>query len=469
MATTAIWDVKGWLGKVLIYAENPNKTDNPEFYHDDKSSQNELEGLSDVINYAMRDSATQSEDLKQQFVSGINCFQNTARQEMMAVKKHFGKEDGTVAFHGYQSFAEGEVTPELAHEIGIKLANELWGDRFQVIVATHLDKANHLHNHFVLNSVSFKDGLRYNDCKKTYMLMRQTSDRLCKEYGLSVINHPERGKSKHYAEWKAEKVGQPTWRGIIKKDIDEIIAASMTDKQFFFKLREKGYSIKQGKDITIKSPGKQRGIKLKRNFGDDYSYQAICQRILNNSCPVKNNIKYKTNVRPMRFKGTFTHKRSFKGFRALYIQYCFKLGILPKDKQISPARLHFLLKEDLLKLDNINKETKLLCINKIETTQELFSFQDSQKNKLNEHLDKRHRLKNKLRTKGVSDEEKTMIKSQITEINKEIKTLREEVVLCDNIASRSEVIKEKLKIIHEDERKEEKTHEHIRRSSRSNS
>ena len=239
MATTAIWDVKGWLGKILIYAENPEKTDNPEFYQNETSSSEEVQGLSDVIDYAMRDSATKSEELKQQFVSGINCFPNTARQEMLAVKKQYGKEDGNIAYHGYQSFAEGEVTPELAHKIGVKMANELWGERFQVIVATHLDKANHLHNHFVINSVSFKDGLKYNDCTKSYMLMRKTSDRLCKEYGLSVIDNPKRGKAKHYGEWKAEQDGRPTWRGIIKQDIDEIIATSFTDKQFFYKLKEK--------------------------------------------------------------------------------------------------------------------------------------------------------------------------------------------------------------------------------------
>lgn len=80
---------------------------------------------------------------------------------MMAVKKRYGKEDGIVVFHGYQSFAEGEVTPDMAHEIGVRLAEELWGERFQVLIATHLDKANHIHNHFVLNSFSFLDGRRY--------------------------------------------------------------------------------------------------------------------------------------------------------------------------------------------------------------------------------------------------------------------------------------------------------------------
>ena len=110
--------------------------------------------LSDVIRYAVNSEKTQqaeNEDctVVHRFVSGINCSPATARDEMLAVKKRFGKENGTVAYHGYQSFAPGEVTPETAHEIGMKLAARLWGDRYQVIVATHLDKENHLHNHFV--------------------------------------------------------------------------------------------------------------------------------------------------------------------------------------------------------------------------------------------------------------------------------------------------------------------------------
>ena len=129
--------------------------------------------LSDVIRYAVNSEKTQqaeNEDctVVHRFVSGINCSPATARDEMLAVKKRFGKENGTVAYHGYQSFAPGEVTPETAHEIGMKLAARLWGDRYQVIVATHLDKENHLHNHFVLNTVSFVDGIKYHRTKKDY-------------------------------------------------------------------------------------------------------------------------------------------------------------------------------------------------------------------------------------------------------------------------------------------------------------
>ena len=154
MATTSIWRVKGWLGKVVVYVENPDKTTNPKFFTDKDMAEQDGQELSDVIRYAVNSRKTQKADnedcaVVHRFVSGINCSPSTARDEMLAVKKRFGKEDGTVAYHGYQSFAPGEATPELAHEIGVKLATRLWGDRYQVIVATHLDKENHLHNHFV--------------------------------------------------------------------------------------------------------------------------------------------------------------------------------------------------------------------------------------------------------------------------------------------------------------------------------
>lgn len=465
MATTSIWDVKGWLGKIVIYVENPEKTENPDFYEKQDMNDKGTEALQDVIGYAMREEATSSEELTEQFVSGINCSIHTARTEMLAVKKRYGKEDGIVAFHGYQSFAENEVTPKLAHEIGMKLANELWGERFQVIVATHLDKQKHIHNHFVLNSVSFRDGYRYNDCTKTYMQMRKASDRICKEYGLSVIENPRRGKAKQYGEWKAEQEGRPTWRNLIKSDVDEVIQQSMTDKQFFYLLRQKGYTLKQGKDITVRPQGKERGIKLARNLGEEYTYDAICKRILANDHRKLADKKPKQKATVLRFHGSLKKQRSFKGLRGLYLSYCFKLGILPKDKQVSNARLHFLLREDLAKLETINKETRLLCVHKIETSQQLFSYQSKQEEMMKSLVDERKHLRYRLRSVH-DDDTKNMLKQKIKNLTVEIGVLRKEVVLCDNIAKRSDVIKTKLKVVHDDERKEESQIEHRRRCSR---
>ena len=222
MATTSIWAVKGWLGKVVLYIENPDKTDNPKFYRQEELTDVQTQNLSDVMDYAVRAEKTtvipddESAMVVRQLISGINCLPSTARDEMLAVKKRFGKEDGVIAYHGYQSFAPGEATPELAHEIGLALAKKLWGEKYQVLVTTHLDKAHHLHNHFVVNTVSFVDGIKYYRSEKDYFAMQRESDRLCREYGLSVIENPQRGKSKHYGEWRAEQEGRPTYLSLIK-------------------------------------------------------------------------------------------------------------------------------------------------------------------------------------------------------------------------------------------------------------
>ena len=277
----------------------------------------------------------ESEELMEQYVSGINCAPTTAREEMIAVKKRFGKEGGIVAFHGYQSFAPGECNPAMAHEIGKKLAEELWGGQYQVLIATHLDKANHLHNHFVVNSVSFLDGKRYHRTNQDYRDMRMVSDRLCKEYQLSVVRQPEQGKGKHYAEWQAEQDGKPSYHSMVKADVDEAIRKARTEKQFFFYLREKGYSFKFGKDITIRPEGRERGLKLKRNFGENYSLEAIRVRILEeNELPAEKKFPVQRHYR-IRVSGNFKQTRKIGGLRGLYLHYCYLLGILPKNSPVN--------------------------------------------------------------------------------------------------------------------------------------
>ena len=458
MATTSIWRVKGWLGKVVIYAENPDKTANPKFYADKDMTVQDGQQLSDVIRYAVNSEKTQDTDGERgaplhRFVSGINCSPATARDEMLAVKKRFGKENGTVAYHGYQSFAPGEATPEMAHEIGVKLATRLWGDRYQVIVATHLDKENHLHNHFVLNTVSFVDGVKYHRTKKDYHDMQTVSDALCREYSLSVIENPQYGKAKQYGEWRAEQEQRPTWRGLIRADIDEAIRQSMTERQFFDNLRKKGYAVKIGKDISVRPLGKERFVRLMRNFGEDYSIEQIRRRILSQTRVEKKLPEPPRQVIRVRLLGSLKTARKITGFRALYIHYCYLLGIFPKNKPKQNRRLHFLLREDLRKLDAITAETRLLVGYRIDTAEQLFSYQFEVKGKITALTDERKQLYKSQRTAAVkADPEKTTeIKDQISALSKELAALRREVSLCDDIAERSGVIKEKIKAVREDE------------------
>ena len=475
MAVTSIWAVKGRLGKVVLYIENPDKTENPRRYPPKDGTDAQAQNLSDVIGYAARAEKTtvvpddESAGLVRQFVSGVNCLPSTARDEMLAVKKRFGKEDGVIAYHGYQSFAPGEATPELAHEIGVKLAQRLWGERYQVLVATHLDKANHLHSHFVVNSVSFVDGIKYHRTEKDYHAMRAASDALCREYGLSVLAQPQAGRAKQYGEWRAEQEQRPTWRGLIRSEIDALLRQSVTERQFYDLLRQKGYEVKFGKDISVRPPGKERFVRLARNFGEAYTAEAIRQRILHQplSQPMRENV-------PKRPAGTYRVRSGWNrtgkatGFRALYFYYCYKLGIFSKDRPQNRARLHFLLREDLLQLNHISQEVQLLARHRIDTAEQLAFYKEEQEVNIRALSAERRALQNALRTKAVrgSPEQTGAYRAQLRELSEKLKALRREVRLCDDIAARSGGMAEKLKTVREDgqnQTKEEQQYEHIRR------
>jgi len=224
----------------------------------------------------------------------------------------------------------------------VKLAEKLWGERFEVVVATHIDRG-HIHSHFVINSVSFIDGKKYNDCTATYMEMRKQSDLLCREYSLSVIQNPERGKAKHYSEWNAARNGHTTWWSMVKADIDTAIRRSMTERQFFANLKDMGYEIKLGKDISVRPSGKERFVRLQRNFGDYYTIESIRRRILAQNKPERFIIYPEPQVQ-IKFKGVYRKPHRKSGLRALYFYYSYRLGQYKK-KQYEPSakQIYFLL------------------------------------------------------------------------------------------------------------------------------
>ena len=241
-----------------------------------------------------------------------------------------------VAYHGYQSFAPEECTPELAHELGLKLACQLWGERYQVLVATHLDKENHLHSHFVINTVSFVDGKKFHRTGQDYRAMREASDTLCREYGLSIIETPQPGKSKHYAEHRAEQQGKPTWRSLIKRDVDAALRQSMTERQFFHAIQQMGYEVKVGADISVRPKGKERFFRLGRNLGETYTPAGIRRQLLEKSRPER---EFRPQPRKVKFHGQMKPARKATGFRALYYHYCYLLGIFPRNKRRLPRRV----------------------------------------------------------------------------------------------------------------------------------
>ena len=210
MATTKIWPVKDSLARVVDYAQNPDKT----IYSD----------LQNVLHYAANGEKTVEGEERAMFVTGVNCNRDTAFQEMQAVKERFGKTGGNVAYHAYQSFKPGEVTPELCHQLGVELAKRMWGDEYQVLVATHFNTGTY-HNHFVVNSVGLWDGRKFNCGKRAYYQFRQLSDDLCREYQLSTIKNPK-GKTPR-SIYFAEKRGEPTKYNLMREALDAALKVSV--------------------------------------------------------------------------------------------------------------------------------------------------------------------------------------------------------------------------------------------------
>ncbi|MDL2249644.1 relaxase/mobilization nuclease domain-containing protein [Lachnospiraceae bacterium OttesenSCG-928-J05] len=447
MAVCEIWDVKGRLDHPIDYAENPDKTANPKY------TETDLQAMGDVMKYATNGDKTE----QQYFVTGVNCDPMTAREEMMIAKSQWNDTSEIVCYHGFQSFKSGEVTPEQAHEVGVKLAEKMWGGRFQVIVATHLN-TDCLHNHFVVNSVSFADGKHYHDNKANLRLLRQRSDELCREYALSVIEHPS-GRKKPYALYQAEKQGLPTRDNVARQAVDEAISKSFTLKDFDRRMAEMGYRCSfdpNRKYWTIIGKGWKRPKRLYK-LGENYTNERITERIRENSYAVKFSpfAKPQKQVKVYRLRGSLSGAKKIGGLRGLYLHYCYKLGILPKGKKQNYAKRHYLLKDDLMKMDAIAKEIRLLCRCHIDTAEQLFSYQGSLENERQELTEKRKELYSKSRPLK-DGAEKTAVKARISDISKRLGEIRKEVRLCEGIAARSDTLKEKLQTVRADEQKQKR-------------
>ena len=428
MAVTKIWPIKNSFAAPIIYVQNSEKTLNPNAGMTEES----LQALEDVIEYAANEDKTEMK----YYVSTINCNKRCARDEFAMVKKRFGKEGGIVAFHAYQSFAPGEVNPSEAHSIGVELARRLWGDRFQIVVATHVNTAA-VHNHLVINSISFKDGKRFHGCRETTGMLREMSDRICQEHGLSVIKNPKGQRVNTYL-YKMERAGMPTRYNVARKSIDEAIALSLTIEEFKAELRSRGYSYRfdsQRKYWTITPPGWKKPIRI-HQLGENYTRESIERRIYENDPSVR---------RIDRIMGR-------SGLEKLYLRYCYELGYLPKYQQ-NPTKLHILLKEDLLKCDQYSEQAKLLSKYHVNTDEDLSQLMEKIEEKMQSVSAERDEMR-KVSRRNIPIAKIDAARNRVTELTAELRELRKELKVCTQVQERSDHVRENLEIIDRDRQRE---------------
>ena len=437
MAVTKIWPVKGRLDHSIDYAMNPEKTDAA-------IRKTDLDSLEDVMNYAVNEEKTE----KKFYVSGVNCDPAIARQQFQTVKTQFGKEGGIIAYHGYQSFAEGEVTPQQAHEIGVELAKQIWGEGFQVVVATHLNTKS-LHNHFVVNSVSFLNGKR---CRqKQWTDISKINDEICSRYQLDVVER--HGKSLTYQLAKAEREGAPTRLNVAREAVEDALSVSCNLRELKYHLSAMGYICQfdeNRKYWTIRQKEWKRPIRLIR-MGEEYCNDQIRQRLRNNPPKVRRGNLHYCNRNRRKQNITVQRKRIRKvgELRGLYYHYCYLLGYLPK-RNLKPYRVSPVLRDELIKLNEISKEVRLLQEHRIDDLQQLFDYRKT----LNEKVLSLRAEIQKLRTvkvrKSTSAEQKINLQSEIERLKTELNDNRYQVIICNRIVSRNQRIREKFLTIKEE-------------------
>ena len=240
MAVTKIKPIKSTLKKALDYIQNPDKTDG------------------------------------KMLVSSFGCSPETADIEFEFTIAQALNRGNNLAHHLIQSFEPGEVDYQKAHEIGKQLADAVTKGQYEYVLTTHIDKG-HVHNHIIFCSVNFVDYHKYNSNERSYYGIRNMSDRLCRENGLSVVAPQKGGKGKSYAEYIAEKTGT-SWKGKLKIAVDALIPQVSSFEELLSRLQAAGYEIKPGKYVSCRAPGQERFTRLK-TLGADYTEEAIRERI----------------------------------------------------------------------------------------------------------------------------------------------------------------------------------------------
>ena len=431
MATTGFWPVKGRLKEVLAYAENPDKTTEAKYLDDD---------LLAAITYAENSSKTD----KQMYVSGIDCSKHRAYEEMCAVKQKYGERGKVIAYHGYQSFEAGEVTPEEAHKIGKETARRMWGDRFQVLVTTHLNTDN-IHNHFVINATSFKDGKKYRNQIGDHMELRKVSDAVCREYGKSVLeNAPFYSNEKNGYWLRQNKV--LSHRDRLKKDVDQAVHFTENAEDFKCYLECLGYRFVRDFEYahpSVTAPTWERPIRLD-NLGPRYTKQGLQKRWDDNRRD--DNRFHRFHKPPQQSLPYYDQLIVFKRTDPDLITQLFQIFIMILRlytqsrtpgyvKPLSPE-----MRSEAMKLEKTLEEYHFLRDNHIETVQDFMACKEDIQSKIREYEAERQHLRNKSR-RAKPEWAKEAYLRECRDITAKLTPLRKQLKLCERIEEKKPQIR----------------------------
>ena len=416
MAYDKIITLRGRMDHCIDYVLNEEKT-----------------GLAAALAYAENPSKAH------RLVTGINCEAETALSDMRTTKKRWDKTGGILGYHIIHSYAPGEVTPDEAHAAGVEFAQRLLGDKYEVVVATHVDRA-HLHCHIVFNSVSFVDGKKYrSDFQSYFGDLRGISNEVSRGRGLSVIE-PE-GRGKHYTEWAAEKQGRSTVLGLVRQDVDAAIAESFTFDTFLAALRRQGYTIKYGSNVkhtTVTPPGSAFAFRL-NSMGAGYTETDIRERLAAArrgepyepptaeppAPPPMLLVVPKARKRYTVQGGAVPHqpRRKLRGFRALYVRYLYLLnGSRRPNRPVPP----FAVRREVTKLQRYQKQFRFLLQYRIETDSQLAMLGDALQGQIDLLVDYRKELYGQ-RREGLD------VEAELETVNQKLRSTRRELTICRQI------------------------------------
>lgn len=426
MASTGFWPVKSRLKEVIDYAENPDKTTDKRFLDED---------LWAALRYVENDKKTD----QTMYVSGINCPKQRAYQCMMATKRRYGKLGGNVAYHGYQSFVSGEVTPEEAHAIGIETAKRMWGKDYEIVVTTHLNTDN-IHNHFVVNSVSFKTGRKFENHIRDHVELRQISDAVCKEHSKSVIPFTRFYSNKK--EYWMRKDGKMSHRDMLRQDVDEVLSKSGSFAEMEYYLKCLGYRFER--DFRYEHPsviadGWKRAIRLD-SLGEKYSRENMHEILVANQYKPE---LYAVVIPKYKRKPLLSFEYQIRQARRMdTVQLLFELfieliklctGNNVEEQQYRP--LSPMMRAEVRKLDKYLEEYKLLCDQNIESLEGLVSFKDNLSSQIAALEQERYAVRLKIR-RAKTPEEDAALKERAKAITQQITPLRKQRDIAIRIEER---------------------------------